>query len=330
MNQQKIGIRNSMGINKLHLDSILLFTFVVPFIMNYRLSSGITPYWLFGLIFLSLLIYLVLDIYPLKERIYKFLKRSFLVLIVLLVLGSSFSAAIIVRHQTSPVYMIHDIVIQQESAIRFLLHGKNPYEATYFGTPLEQWNYDPRDINPALYHFVMEPFYLIFAIPFYLISTRTIGFFDGRIPLLFLFFASSVFAFFLPDEEKNKRLFAVLLLFSPALLPYALEGRSDFFMFAFFIASLFFLKKQQFVLSIIFLALAFGVKQSIWFILPFHFLYTQYTTKDIIKTVKTYIPFIFILSFINVPFLLWNKKAYIDSTILYLSGNTLNSYPVSG
>ena len=37
-------------------DSILLFVLVIPFIMTYRIGPNDTPYWLFGLIFLGLLL----------------------------------------------------------------------------------------------------------------------------------------------------------------------------------------------------------------------------------------------------------------------------------
>ena len=45
------------------LDTILLFALLIPFIMNYRISPGTTPYWLFGLIFFGLLSYISLDLF---------------------------------------------------------------------------------------------------------------------------------------------------------------------------------------------------------------------------------------------------------------------------
>src|SRR3989344_6720561 len=172
----------------LQFDSILLFALVVPLIMAYRIGPGDTPYWLFGLIFLGVFAYIFLDILSLKEKIYELCKMTTLWMLIALTIGSAFVSAMIVRHQTYPTYMIHDIIIQQELAIRFLLDGKNPYAVSYFDTPLEEWHYSDKEVNPALYHFVMEPFYLLFALPFYFISNHTIGYFDGRIPLLFLFF----------------------------------------------------------------------------------------------------------------------------------------------
>lgn len=312
------------------LDSILLFILVVPFIMTYRLSPGETPYWLFGLIFLLVLLNIVVDIIDLSKKRYIIIKRCILIITIVLVIGSAFIASIIVRHQTVPIYGVHDILLQQESAIRFLLHGKNPYAVTYFGTPLEQWNFAPHEVNPALYHFVMEPFYILFAIPFYLISTRTIGFFDGRIPLLFLLTVSILVGFLLPKDEEKKRLFATLLAFNPAMLPYTLEGRSDIFMFGFFALSLFALQRKKHIIASVFLALAFAVKQSIWFIFPFYVFYLLLKLKDKAHIIKSITFFAIVFSLITVPFFIWDSKAFIDSTISYLSGTTSHSYPVSG
>ncbi len=315
---------------KISLDSILLFALVVPFIMTYRISPKETPYWLFGFIFLGLLIYIILDFIKLKEKLYFLLKHSLLWVLIVVVIGSAYISAIIVRHQTSPIYNINDIIIQQESAIRFLLHGKNPYAITYFGTPLEKWNYSDTELNPALYHFVMQPFYLLFATPFYLFFGHIVGFFDGRIPLLFLFFVLLVMADKLVKERSKKLEFLILLAFNPATLGYFLEGRDDIFMFTFLFTALFLLHKKKDLLAGIFMALAFSIKQSAWPLFPFYFVYLYFKNKNLKKTIISLIPFAATFSVIVLPFFFWNPNAYLSSTIFYLSGNTAHSYPISG
>ena len=312
------------------LDSILLFALVVPFVMTYRLSSGNTPFWLFGLIFLGLLSYLVLDLAGLKEQVYFRLKYILLGFLIVTVIGSAIYSAIVVRHQTHPVYMIHDIIIQQEAAVYFLLHGKNPYSTTYFNTPLVLWRYSDKDVNPALYHFVMEPFYLLFAIPFYLVSNRLFGFFDGRIPLFFLFFSLLLLAGNLVKDKTQKLLFIILLAFNPAMLGYTLEGRSDIFMFAFLFLGLFLLHKKRFSIAGIPIGLAFAIKQSAWPLLPFYFAFLYFKNKKSLKFLKEIIPFLVTFIAITFPFFLWDKKAFLDSTVFYLSGNISNGYPISG
>jgi len=312
------------------LDSVLLFALVIPFIMMYRLSPGETPFWLFGLIFLSLLWYLILDLLTIPQKTYLLFKQITLWFIMFAVIGSAFVSAIIVRHQTAPIYMIHDIILQQESAIRFLLDGKNPYAVTYFGTPLEQWHYSSTEVNPAIYHFVMQPFYLLFALPFYFFSIPLLGFFDARMPLLFLFFSLLVLAALLVKDKEKRLLFLTILAFNPAMLGYTLEGRSDIFMFSFLFFGFFLLHKKRYFLAGVPIALAFAVKQSAWPLLPFYIAFLYFREKNVLRTIKMLFPFIITFGSIVFPFFLWDQKAFFDSTILYLSGSVPHSYPISG
>lgn len=312
------------------IDSILLFACVIPFIMTYSLSSGDTPYWLFSLIFLGLVSYIVLDILNLDQKLYELSKKICLWVVILLVLGGAFGGAIVKRHETAPIYMVHDIILQQEAAIRFMLHGQNPYSATYFNTPLAQWHYSDTEVNPALYHFVMEPFYLIFAVPFYLVSSRTIGFFDGRMPLYFLLFCLLITAQKIVKDEEKKRIFITLLAFNPAMAGYTLEGRSDMFMYAFLFFGFFLLYKNKFSLSAIFIALSFAVKQSAWPLFPFYLAFLYFKKKKLPAILKPLLVFAITFGAITLPFFLWNQKAFIDSTVLYLSGGLPHSYPISG
>lgn len=317
-------------LTSLSFDSILLFILVVPYIMTYGLLPGETPYWLFGLIFASLALYVLLDVIDLKEILYNRSKSILLLLTIILVLGSSFASSIVSRHLVAPIYGVHDIILQQESAIRYFLDGKNPYSETYFGTPLENWHYSETEINPALYHYVMQPLYHIFPLPFYYISNRTIGYFDGRIPLFFLFFVSLFIAYKIPKEQLEKRLFVILLAFNPAMLGYTLEGRSDMFMYGFFITSLYFLYKKRLLLASILLALSFAVKQSIWPILPFYIAYLWFRQENRKYFAMNFLVFGVVFLALVLPFLFWNSKAFLDSTVFYLSGQTEHAYPVSG
>lgn len=312
------------------LDSILLLAVVIPFIMTYRLSPGETPYWLFGLIFLGLLLYLVLDLIKLKETSYFRLKQALLWLLIAGTIGSAYFSSIVVRQKTAPIYGVHDIVLQLESAIQFFLSGQNPYAVTYFGTPLEQWHYSPTEINPALYHFVMPPFYLLFSLPFYFLSISIFGFFDGRMPLLFLFFTLLVMAVKLVKDPLRRLLFLILLAFNPATLDYFLEGRDDIFMFAFLFGGLYLLWKNRFGWAGIPLALAFTTKQSAWPLFPFYAAFLYFQTRNVGKVIQNILPFAATFTLVVGPFFLWDPRAFLESTIFYLSGNAPHSYPISG
>lgn len=315
---------------KISLDSILLFAFVMPFIMAYRIGPNDTPYWFFGIIFFSLLSYIVLDVSRLTENIISRFKQIILWFLIVGVVGGAIFSAITVRHRTHPTYMIHDIIIQQESAIRFLLHGRNPYSTTYFDTSLAQWRYSDKEVNPALYHFVMEPFYLLFAIPFYILSSRLFGFFDGRMPLFFLFFTMLFLADRLIKDKGRRLLFLILLAFNPAMLGYTLEGRSDIFMYTFLFLGFYLLHNKKYLLAGIPIALAFAIKQSAWPLFPFYFAFLYFKNKNIKKTAQELLPFIITFAGIILPFFIWDSKAFLESTVFYLSGNILHGYPISG
>jgi len=312
------------------LDTILAFVLIVSFILSHGIWPRVTPYWLFTLIFIALLFFVVLDIRKIPKKIYEKSKNIILWGLILSIISGVFVSEIILRHESLPIFRIHDIVLQQEVAIRYLSIGKNPYAEDYFGTPLEEWNYSATEKNPALYHYVMQPFYTLFAMPFSFVSGRLFGFFDGRIPLIFLFLATLIFAHLLIKDGEKRRSFLLLLAFNPAMLPYTIEGRSDFFMLGFLFPSLFFLFRQKLFISAVFMGLAFAVKQSVWPILPFYVAYLWFRKRNSKDFQRTLGIFIGTFAIIVLPFFLWNPKAFIDSTILYLSGNTEHAYPISG
>lgn len=304
------------------LSTVLLPILVLPVIMTYRLSPGITPYWLFGLIFGLLLLYIFI-----KESL---TKNIVFWLIIILVVGASLVSAVIVRHQTAPIYGVHDIVLQLESALQFFLQGRNPYALTYFNTPLEAWHYSDTLVNPALFHFVMLPWYLIFSLPFYFLSISFLGFFDGRLPLAFLYFFILVLAWKIVRYKKEKTLFVSILALSPATFSYFLEGRSDFFMFAFLFWAWYLLERKRLKLAGIALALAFATKQSVWPIFPFYLIYLGFLSKSFKRTIVALIPFFSTFALIILPFIAWDTRALLNSTVYYLSGNIPNSYPIAG
>ncbi len=313
------------------LDSVLLFALVIPFIMKYGLSWGDTPYWLFGIIFLELASYIIIDLIYIKKLFYERIKKILLWMVILTVIGSAFGSTMIARHRTHPVdAIIHDMPLQQEIAIRFLLEGRNPYGVSYFGTFLEQWHYSEKDVNPALYHFVLPPFYIIFAIPFYFAGNFIFGFFDARMPLLFLFFLMLFVASVLVKDQDKKRLCLSLLTFNPAMLSYMLEGRSDIFMFAFLFLGFYFLYIKKYFIAGLPMALAFAVKQSAWPIFTFYLAFLYFRNRNIKDVTKNLSLFAVTFFAIVVPFFMWDAKGLLDSTIFYLSGNTPNSYPISG
>jgi hypothetical protein len=320
------------------IDALLLMLFGLPVVLRYKiLPTETTPYWLFGIVFFILIFHLVISLYPKYigslSRLLR-IKSFFLWTTICIVLFGVVGTSIIDRSRVSPTYGVHDIILQQEAAMRYLIQGKNPYKETYFGTPVEQFHYDEvskNDVNPALYHFVMPPWYLLFPFSFYFISIPTLGYFDGRFALLFTMILLLIF---LSKWFKNRLLgniAIVITALSPATVDYFIEGRSDMFALSWFVVSLVLLERKRISLSALFFAFSLLSKQTIWFALPFYLVYLWNIQKKNIKSLIKPLSIITIVCLLLVgPFLLWDYRAFIESVILYLSGGTSTSYPVSG
>lgn len=313
------------------LSSVLLFAFSIPVVTHYRiLPVPGTPYWLFGILFFSLFLHLMLSFTSIWGRV----RNVLFWMILVIVLGGTMVTAIADRGNTAPAYGVHDIILQQEAAMRYLLEGKNPYKETYFGTPVEQFNYDEPGntdaVNPALFHFVMPPWYLLFPFGFYFTTIPLLGYFDGRIPLLVLTFTM----LFLVSRWFRRRevghLAVTLLAISPATVDFLMEGRSDFFALFWLVWAFYLFDKKHAVWSGIVYGLALVSKQTTWFSLPFYLAYVWWKTKNT-KLFLTIVLGVFVTaSAIVAPFFLWDAKAYLESTVFYLSGTGSNSYPIAG
>jgi len=304
------------------IEAILLFSLSIPIVMKYRiLPIDGTPYWLFGVLFALL----IANCLVVSSRI----KNLILSLVLFIVLGGVTVTAMVDRARTAPVYGVHDIILQQEAAMRFVITGKNPYKETDFKTPVETFHYaelgNEKAVNPALYHFVMPPWYLVFPFTFYYTVRPVVGFFDGRMASLF---TMVILLFALWHWFKDKavaRLAIILTSLSPAVIDYFVEGRSDVFALSWLVVSLVLLEKKYFVWSAFFLALSVLSKQTIWFVLPF---YVAGVPKR--QWVKSALMFVTLTLIITLPFFLWDPRAFLDSVICYLNGTSLHSYPVSG
>lgn len=304
------------------IDSILLIALSLPWPLKYRIfpMEG-TPYILFGVYFALLFAHIAIDLGWIRGS-----KLAIVVAVVAVAAGGPLITAIVDRSRVAPVFGVHDIILQLEAAMRYLINGVNPYAATYFDTHMESFRYDELGkaaINPALYHFVMPPWYLLF--PFFFYPFLWIfGFFDGRLPLLFTYFGTlAIFALWVKDSHK-KIPALIMVAFNPVMFDYLIEGRSDHFAFFWFIFALFLYERKKYVLAAVMYALALLSKQTIWLSLPFVLLFAK--TKKPLAIVG----FLIILASVLGPFLLWDAQAYWQSTIAFLQGATPLSYPVAG
>ena len=128
---EKMRLGYNEGMNLAAVNAILLFALSVPLAMKYRiLPIEGTPYWLFGVLFVLLIVNVLLSLYSKANR----LRLLCIWASLAIALGGVLWTSIVDRARTAPALGVHDIILQQEAAMRFLLVGKNPYKETYFGT----------------------------------------------------------------------------------------------------------------------------------------------------------------------------------------------------
>ncbi len=312
------------------LLTVLLFALVSPLIIDFTIFHDKQSNIYYGLVFGLLLLMAAFDIYKVKFKWIPRVRTFTVFIIIALTIGIGCVVYVFDRHKIAPAYRTHDIIIQQEIAVRMLLTGKNPYKETYFGTALEGFKYYDNETNPALYHFVMEPFYLVSVVPFYVAQSKTLGFFDARIPLYLLFGSLLIGGFMFLKDKEEKLLFITLMTFNPMTVRFLLEGRSDMFMLPFLFGGFIFLYKKRYLPAIMLIALAFAIKQTAWPLFPLLFYFLWLQTKDWKQVGKYLLVFVVTFGIFVIPFFLWNPKAFLDSTIFFVSGNSPNSVPISG
>ncbi len=321
------------------LDAGLLFLLAVPVVMKYRiLPVEGTPYWLFGILFLLLTFNIFISVFShslFKKFAIGKVKIIITGLVLAIVVGGVTVTAIVDRHNVAPVYGVNDIVLQQEAAIRYLVHGKNPYKETYFGTPVESFQYaevgQSATVNPALYHFVMPPWYRISPFFFYTPANKLFGFFDGRMMLIFCLLGTLLILGKLIKNDKIKLIAINLVALAPGVIDYFIEGRSDIFALFWFIWAVYLLARKKFIFASVIFGLAMISKQTVWFALPFYIVALWKMNKDSVKTAFYHLLIVGGVAMIfTVPFLVWDFRAFIDSVILYVSGGTAHGYPIAG
>lgn len=321
------------------LNAILLFALGFPLVMKYRiLPVEGTPYWLFGLLFILWIGNCALAFFrtslprrfPL-ERVRVWLIAGGL----LCTVGSITVTGIADRHRVAPEWGVHDIILQQEAAMRYLVTGKNPYKETYFGTPVESFKYDEMGqpaVNPALYHFVMPPWYLLFPFAVYIPANRLFGYFDGRMALLVCL---AGILLILRRWFRNRELgytAIITVALAPGLVDYFIEGRSDTFALFWFLLAFYLLDMKKLIISAAVFGAALMSKQTVWFAFPIYLALIWFRTRSIRQAVVSGLVAGGVSLSLMLPFLIWDATAFLNSTVFYLSGGggLTTSYPVSG
>jgi hypothetical protein len=227
---------------------------------------------------------------------------------------------------------VHDGLIQTEEAVRLLLEGRNPYTEDYFGTPLERTPF-PRYPNPALYHLAYLPLSFLLHLPLAPLSWHTLGWYDGRVLYVVLLLLSLPLSAALAVREERKLSLVIALGLNLPLLTFTAEGRNDIVGMFFVLLSLYLALRGRRAFSMVAMGLGCVSKQTVWFGLPFYFLYLlkgDISWYSLRRLAARAWPFYLTVALVVGPFLLWDPRAFVDDVFLYLTGRSPTSYPLWG
>lgn len=318
-----------------HLDAILLFVFSFLFSQFTRDVTTMEEVLIPVVIFLDLIYFIISFVFEEKnanKRKIFIIKAGIIFLIFTISISKSMFAAINMRHLRPKTYPVHDNPVQIEQAARYLYQGKNPYSQDYRGIGMEKsW---PQ--NPAVYHVVTMPFYLVFsAIVLYVVNLLT-GYFDERIVHILIFVPVVYLMWKHSQKDNNLLLFLILFFFNPFFIHFFIGGRSDVFAYSLMFYCFFALFNKKYFLASLFFGLAFVSKQSSWLFAPlfFYYLFLQNKGKlgrEKLRWVlgKTWVFFAVTAIFIA-PFLIWDTPSFLDDIYRFPAGSLKTSFPIMG
>ncbi|MFH1535266.1 MAG: hypothetical protein ABIF80_04770 [Patescibacteria group bacterium] len=329
------------------LTAIVLFLLVSVRLAITGYDSSFSLVFTYSFSFIILLMYLLLDIsYRIPKDITKSGQAVLLILLMAVLIVMPVVSHMYNRAEGNPRAFVHDGIVQTEEAIKFLLAGKNFYTEDYTNTPVAEWSEGKITealsgetiVNPAIYHNIYLPFYVLVSAPFYGASEMLFDWYDQRIILL-LALAGVIFLFFKKEGIEEKTLFAIVLfVFNPLFIRFFIEGRNDIFTIFLIALTVYFLSKKKLFLSSIPLALACVSKHTAWLLFPFYWWFIYFQVSGQSKTMKQRVgatlkkvyPIIIIGIIFIVPFLVWDFSAFWEDIFLYPSGKLETSYPISG
>ncbi|MBI4675644.1 MAG: hypothetical protein HY741_28705 [Chloroflexi bacterium] len=241
---------------------------------------------------------------------------------------------IMLRHADGPETHATDGLIQTETAIQFLLDGKNPYTENYFGTPLEKFpgREPPLTMSP-LYHFAYLPFLVIGSIPFYLSSYLWLGWYDQRFPYLLLYGIMLLALPALASPQRNKLSLLIAVGLNFLFGDYLAEGRNDIVVLCGLVITTALVARGWIAASALVLGLMLATKHSAFFFLPFYLCYllpAPITTASLRKLVWRLLPLAIAVAVLILPFLFWDAASFYDDTVTYITGSGPNAFPIKG
>lgn len=331
-------------------STILLFILIPTYLFSKKFSTEWEYLFYFLLSLLALMGIVAVDLLPAFSRkpayFYNLSKLGLLSFLLIIIILVPFLSGIQIRNQGNQYAFVHDSIVQTEEAIKYLLSGKNFYTEDYLNTPLANWSEGKLGqvftkeifLNPAVYHYIYLPFYVLFSVPFYLLFHFLFGWYDQRIVHLFVFFSFLILLFKIKGVNEKTFIASILIIFNPAFVNFFIEGRNDIFIIFWIMLTVYFLSQEKYRLSALSFALACVSKQFAWFLFPFFWIFIYYKNNPAgttmigrtKKTLRLIYPFFVVSAVIVLPFLIWDFPSFWQDVILYPSGKLPTSYPITG
>jgi hypothetical protein len=273
------------------------------------------------------------------------LKLVLLAALVALVVVLPTVVAIGARREGPPQRYIGDSALQVEENAAFLLQGTDYYARTFFGTPLAQW-WPVGSPNPALYHADELPTEVVLAAALSLPFRAVFGWFDVRLLYLLAYCAMLGFALVLARGPAVRLALVAGLALNPLFVPGIISGNDDVLVVAELLAVVACARRGWTRAALVLLGVACATKYTALPLVPFFLLYLagqQHEapgqavgagTKDVrgwLTWLAAALGWVALpLAVLVGPFLIWNARAFVDSTIGFIEGTVAHSFPIRG
>lgn len=242
---------------------------------------------------------------------------------------------ILARHAAHPWNYVHDVAMQVEEAMRFLLAGKDFYAQTYVHTPMVHWYASPA-MSAALYHTDRTPFGIIGSLPAYLLAQATIGWYDQRFVYLPCLIACIAIVLRLPCPLRWRLTALVTIFLNPFFVPGLIYGEDDVLVLLLVLQCLRAVRGQKYRQAAVWIGLACATKHTALLMLPLFAILLMVRRRGnrpaapLQDALREFWPAILVPAAICAPFIIWDARAFIDGNVGFLAGTVPHSYPIRG
>jgi hypothetical protein len=229
----------------------------------------------------------------------------------------------------SPVALIGDGALQTQQAGDLLLHGTDPYGADYATLGLGRTPWAEPFPNPALHHTVFWPGQFLLPLPLQAVSQTVLHWWDQRIFLLLAGAAIWVLlGLLLPGMAGRAAALSFFLVPGHSLV--AVLGDNDLVMVAVLLGALLAAHHRRFLLMGVLLGLAVATKQHAILAAPFMVWWAMARGAGLPQVARSTAAGAGVLVVILLPFVIWNPHAFIQDTIVFVTGGGAEAYPING